>query len=594
MIKDKQLTLASNFQTYRVLNEKGIDSLLWEDCYNKDDLLSLHRKFKTYCNEWYFDELGNDCSAYNGMSIGTAISNSISYDIESWIRVFYLFEYLTSNKINTNFYVLNKEYFPSEVYDYIDDINKAYDSQITIISLDLTDSGIEPSVNQLVSVQRYLSKLKNTSHSRLLRLLDYIKSIFIPTKQEKIRCLILHIRNPEEYLGSFFAYRQKTANLRLFFDSHYFNRNRIAANDFFYNKTSFISENPYNLDLDRSFVKAYIERLLHCAMISLKNRDFLSKEGKKIFQKIFIDYLRKVLHEQIVRYSYLLRIIQKYKINATFCSGLDVPESLYCKHLMEKQGDHSYFMSHGLVGKDQQIIGIKDLAHHYIFFSESEKRIFSKWYDIPVKNCSLVNYFETYSIKDYKKYSNVKVLILLDNFQVGLNSRINCFKSFTDLYMILKDHSIYDITVRPHGAFYNSYSSSNITEDDKEKYFYSLPIQHKSRLALKSIINKYDIVIGPHTTCIYEAMLANVFFIPFIPNFFPADSIDKIVEMYWFPELYPQPCQTIDDVKSALNKFIKSPKKEYDKYLSSIRNIGISSVSSRLIWEKMSSQFGTK
>ena len=78
MIKDKQLTLASNFETYRVLSEKGIDSLLWEDCYEKDDLLRLHRDFKIFCNEWYTDERGKDCSLYDGMSIGSAISIFLS------------------------------------------------------------------------------------------------------------------------------------------------------------------------------------------------------------------------------------------------------------------------------------------------------------------------------------------------------------------------------------------------------------------------------------------------------------------------------------------------------------------------------------
>ena len=116
MIKQKRLILASNFETHKVLKEKGVDSLLWEDCYDKDDLLRLYRDFKIFCNEWYTDERGKDYSLYDGMSIGSAISIFLAYDLETWIRVFYLFEYLASNKIDTKFYVLNKDYFPPEVF----------------------------------------------------------------------------------------------------------------------------------------------------------------------------------------------------------------------------------------------------------------------------------------------------------------------------------------------------------------------------------------------------------------------------------------------------------------------------------------------
>ena len=92
IIKD-QLVLASNFETFQVLNERGIHSILWEDCYDNSDLLDLHRRFKTFCNDWYYDERGKDCSLYDGMSIGTAISIYFAYDLETWIRIFYLFEY---------------------------------------------------------------------------------------------------------------------------------------------------------------------------------------------------------------------------------------------------------------------------------------------------------------------------------------------------------------------------------------------------------------------------------------------------------------------------------------------------------------------
>ena len=364
MIKDQRLSLASNYATYRVLQERNIDSLLWEDCYKDKDLLTLHRKFKTFCNNWYYDEHGKDCSIYDGMSIGTAISHFLSYDLETWIRVFYLFEYLVSNKTFTKIYVLNKDYFPSEVYEFVNIINKVYGTLITIISLDLSSSGIETSVKQTVSIQRCSIKLKKPAKARTLRLLNYIKNICIPIRQEKIRCLIFHIRNPEEYLGIFLANRQKTSNLRLFFDGHYFSRKRIFANDLFYNRISYICDDLDQIKIDQQFINVYTTQLLHCAKISLSNIEFLGVEGKKIFQRILFDYLQKVLYEQIVRYSYLSKIIKKNNINATFCSGFDTPESYYCKYLMDKQGNVSYFMSHGVMAADNKlIIGIENLAH---------------------------------------------------------------------------------------------------------------------------------------------------------------------------------------------------------------------------------------
>ena len=42
----------------------------------------------------------------------------------------YLFEYLASNRIQTKLYVLNKEYFPSEIYSFIQRVNKLYNSNL--------------------------------------------------------------------------------------------------------------------------------------------------------------------------------------------------------------------------------------------------------------------------------------------------------------------------------------------------------------------------------------------------------------------------------------------------------------------------------
>ena len=590
MIKQKQLILSSNFATHRVLKEKGIDSFLWEDCYDKDDLLRLYRDFKIFCNEWYTDERGKDYSLYDGMSIGSAISIFLAYDLETWIRVFYLFEYLASNKIDTKFYVLNKDYFPPEVFEFIDNVNKVYDSSIIIISLDLTDCGIEQSVNQIVGVQRSYTKLKKADNARSIRLLDNVKDTFSNTRREKNRCLVINIRNSDEYLGSFIANRQKTPNLRLFFDTHYFVSRRMFANDLLINKISFICDDPYNIKIGESFIKEYTNQLLQCVKNSLQDIEFLAVEGKKIFCRILCNYLKKTLQEQIIRYLYLSRTIKKHQINTTLCDGPDLPETYYCKHIMDKQGGVSFYMPHGLmVGRRSRELdrGRELIAHYYFYYTESEKNIFAKTYNIAPERFFPIRFLKKHNSQ--KRVSNnvseYKILILLDNFQICLSSRINYFKSFTDLYEVLKDLSIANITVRLHGAFYNSYSFPNVTEEDKEKFFFSLPIQNKSKIPLKDIIKDFDIVIGPLTSCILEAMWPKVFFIPFIPDYFPARTLKEIIKIQWFPELYPKPCQSIDQLKDTLSALIQSPEMEYNKYLKSIRKVGNSETSYNFLWQ---------
>ena len=598
IIKD-QLVLASNFETFQVLNERGIHSILWEDCYDNSDLLDLRRRFKTFCNDWYYDERGKDCSLYDGMSIGTAISIYIAYDLETWIRIFYLFEYFASNKIKTEFYVLNKEYFPSVVYKLIEKLNTKDNYWISIKSLELNDSKIEPSLNQIVSASipgrvcnRLLSKLSYPSNINSFRLMDSIKNILFKPNKEKIRCLVTHVRNKEEYLNSFIVNRIKSGQMRLFFDAHFFLPKRAILNGFFSNKISLIIDDSYNAMLDKSIPETYMCRLLEVAEYSLNKIQFLGIQGKYFFKRILFSYLRKAIKEQIFRYLYLSRIIKKYRINATLCDGHDSPETQYCKHLMDKYGGTSFFIPHGLIRKDRELDGDKSIiAHYYFYYTESEKSLLTEIYNIPSNKFFPIKFLEknNHHVKDYNIVSETKILILFDNFQLTLASKINYFKSFTDVYKLLKNVSLNNITVRMHGAFFNNYPLFDITTDHKENYFYSLPIQKSGDVPLKDIINNYDIIIGPLTTCVLEAMWAKVFFLPFIPNYFPAITLKEIIKIQWFPELYPKPCQNISQLRDAIMAFVDSPETEYNKYLDSIKDVGNSSSSVLSLWETIES-----
>jgi len=579
LINTKNLVLAANYQTYKVLNEKGIDSLLWEDCYDKDDLLRLYRDFKIFCNEWYTDERGKDCSRYDGMSFGSALSIYFAYDLETWIRVFYLFEYLASKKIDTKFYVLNKDYFPHEVWKFIDNVNKLYGSSITIISLDLTDSGIEASVNRLVKEQRCSGKLEKNPKVRSIRFLDYIKNIFSNTRREKIRCFITHIRNTDEYLGSFLANGQKTANLRLFFDAHYLSSRRMFAYDLLLNKISFIYDDPYKIKIDESYLETYTNQLLKCAESSLNGAKFLGSQSQLFFRNIFFTYLSNTMREQIHRYYYLDRIIKKNKINVTLCDGPDLAETHYCKHIMDKYGGVSFYIPHGLMcRKDKELDRYREsIAHNYFYFNKTEKDIKSETYNIHPERFYPIRYLEKNNneLKTCNDVSNIKILILLGAFQGGLNSYINYFKYFLGIYETLKDLSLNDITVRPHPQFYIYYPFFDVTDGDKERFFYSLPIQNPNTIPLKEAINNYDVVISwGLSSSILEAMWAKVFFIPYIPDYFPSRTLDEIIKMQWLPELYPKPCQSIEQLKNILSEYIQSPESEYNKYLKSIKEVG--------------------
>lgn len=587
MIQKSKLILSSNFSTYRILKEKNIKSHLWEDCYSNDDLLNLHHEFKIFCNTWFYDENGKDLSLYDGMSIGIATSNFIYYDLESWIRVLYLFEYLAKNKIETKFYVLKKNYFPKLIYKFIHTLNDSYTSNIKIISLEISDNYIEPSFKQLVSINRCTRQLEKKSQSLFFKFVVYIKNFLSSITKSQIKCLVLHTRNSEEYFENFLNNHQLKKKIQVYIDLHYFLRKKIIVKDFFYNMIYFIFNDNKNTYGDKYLVEELSNSTLSCVENSFKKNKILDKVGQKIFKKIILDYIPDLIHGQLSHYLYLKKIIKKYKINSTLCSGLDSPYSYYCKHLMELEGNSAFFLNHGIVEKNKSsIIGVNYLAHYFFEYSGSQLKIFSKNYEIPLENIYTVNFFDKVIVKE-KKRQSINTLILYDNFQCGLNSRINIHKYFLNIYKVLRKNSIENIEIRFHGAFYNYYRLFELSEEDRESFFYSLPVQGRNRLSIKDIIGDYDLVIGPLTTCIYEAMLSKVFFIPYIESFFPSLELKKITQNFWFPELYPKVCRTKKELNNILVKYIASPEKENMKYLSSIKNVNLSQINSKQIWEKI-------
>ena len=224
MIKKNKLVLAANWETYTILKEKGVESILWEDCYDKNDLIDLNEHFRKFCNTWYLDEKGRDLSIYNGMSIGSAISMMLYYDLETWIRVFFLFEYLTSNQIDSTFFVLSNDYFPPQVYSYINRINDEYGLSIKIKTLECKDVGLEVDVKSLLSERRCLYPLRKGQSAGLLSFLNHVKNFAGRKKAKNIRCLVLQLRNSQQYIECYLGNPKLYSNLHLFFDSHFFRR----------------------------------------------------------------------------------------------------------------------------------------------------------------------------------------------------------------------------------------------------------------------------------------------------------------------------------------------------------------------------------
>lgn len=569
--------MSSNYETTKILETKNISSILWEDCYSNEDLLRLYNSFKLFANEWFIDNEGIDSSVYDGMSFGSAISVFLAYDIETWVRIFYLFEHLASKKVHTKFYTLNKDYFPQQVYEFVDHINSKYKSSINIISLEEIDHGIEPSVTKIVKQKRLLNPLIRAEKFKSIWLLNLINNIFRNVKKEKKRCLVLRIRNSDEYLQTFLTSSREFKNIRLFFDPHFFIHRRLFFYNLIYNKLSLCFINHRKSIEDKLHLDHFIKHLLETAEDSLDKIEFLSDESKKYFKTIFLNYIEKAVHEQINQYLYLSELIHKYEINSTLCDGPDTPETFYCKHLMDKVDGVSYFLSHGLMGrKDKKLDkGREKIAHRYFYYSESERERFSEQYNIPKDKFYPVSFLgKNPCTSVINGHHNNRVLILLDNFQVSLISRINYFRYFTELYELMITLGFENISIRLHGAFFNYYYKDFVDESIRNTYFYSAPVQKQNDKPLKSIIGKYDIIIGPLTSCILEAMWAKVFFIPYIPNYFPAETKDEIVNIQWFPGLHPKPITDIKELSNTLQGFIDSPKSEHSKYLNSVNEVG--------------------
>lgn len=585
MIKKDKLVLAANWETYTILKERGIESILWEDCYDKNDLIDLNEHFRKFCNTWYFGEEGEDLSLYDGMSIGSAISMMLYYDLETWIRSFYLFEYLASNKVGCKFYVPDRDYFPEAIYHFLDNINGTYDTSQTIRTLQREKNDLEEKFNDIVAFERNVIKLEERKVSNIISQLDVIKNVFRSKSSKDVRCFIHHIRNLYIYLDLLNNDKTLSDKINIYIDTKYFSPKNLMK-FMRYKYIYIVNERVNNLYIEDNYLNNYLSSLCNNANKFISEIDFIGPIGKNYFGRVFIAYIQKALKSQLAMYSHLSKVIKKFKINATICGGHDSPESYYCKHLMDKYGGISFFLPHGIVWKDKNIFKYREsLAHHYFCYSESEKSAWLNNYDIPQQNILPIRFLkkEKRKYKVNERLNETNILILQDIFMASLVSKINVYKSFTKLVSLLKNLGFMKIDFRFNSAM--QYLANN--REIIDRFYFSLPIQTPTDISLKDVIHKYDIVIGSLSTSVYEALCNSVFYIPYIPDYFPYRTVEKIIESHWFQGLFPAPCTNLEEIKNILLDYIDSPSDTYERFLNSVKKVNIYEEKEVVLWENM-------
>lgn len=583
------INLAANWQVFSELSSKGIFSVLWEDCYERDDLINLHSRFKDFSYSWYKDEKGTDISIFDGLSIGDSIAYKLYNDLETWIRIFYLFEYIVSVKKTSDFYVLNKDYFPKEVYEFIKKINGTYKSSFDIKSLQTKDKGLEFSVAYILGQNRNFAPLEKCRFSRLINLVENTKSIIHASPKAEVNCLLIGTRRVLDYLAALNRDAVLNGRIRVYLDNNYYGP-KILIKALRYKNVFVADENIAEIKTGGDQNEDFVRRILKVAELNLERIDFLDNVGREFFAKIFRNYIEKTLLAQLHKYAYFERIIKKYNIDVTVCGGHDSPESYYFRHLMDKHRGRSFFLPHGLTGKDKHDFRNRELlAHYYFCYSEAERKTWLDTYSLFHDRMIAIRFFERSEAKRKieKDISETKILILLDNFQVSLLSKINYFNSFSQMCNLLRRLGFSKITVRTHPVFFNFYPGKTLSQEVIKNDFYSFNIQLPRDIPLKSIISKYDIIIGPLTTCVYEAICNNVFFIPYIPDFFPAQGKEKIAYYQWLPGLFPHPCTNLEELKSVLLDYKNSARDLYNKFFSSLEKVNAYKEKEITLWENI-------
>ncbi len=554
------------------IKQRGGQALLWEDHLSSDLWRELHAAVKTFCHTWYKGTNNQDQSLYDGVSLGQAMSYLMYQDIESWVRVFYFFEDLAKKKIHTYFYVPRHDYFPDILYDYIKKLESAYNTQITIIPLGLQDHRIEFSVRYVLSLNRNKAILKKTRYFKWLKHFWSLKHLLFQKNSGREKWLLLNIRNTQEYLIAF-ANKKLYDKAILCFDAHYIGARALVKNLF---------KRGVNVVWDTVPEKkpgpAVDTQIIYVMDSACDGLAFLGDCGRAYFKDICRAYIPGAIHMQIRKYEYFKILIEKNDIQLTVTAGHDSPESYYVSHLMRTKKRKSFFLPHGLVYKDKATFPDREnLADHIFSYSQAEAERWQSVYHVKPERLAHTWCFRQRVQKTHhvKRTDELKIMLLLDNFQVSLASKINIWASFYEVYKLLIDAGFRHIVVRLHPTFYNYHTNRTITPVERQAFFHSAPIQNPFINPLQTSIGRFDLVIGPLTTCVYEAIFSGVLFIPYIPDFFPEKETKQIVSAQWLPGLFPSPCVNAKDLTQMLDEFKNNQTEFYKEFTASIDRAGV-------------------
>jgi len=573
----KMLSLASDCETQESLKKKGIEAILWEDCYKEEDLQRLNESFTQYCRSYFLDKEGKDRSLYDGLSIGDAISFFLYYGFETWVRILYIFEEIAKKGIDCKIYMPDKDYFPEGFSDYIKLLNRRYKVTIETEVTNENIVGFDPTPRFILSIQRtkntMLSRIPFRGFSKILKIRD---KIFDVPKEGRINCFVSQMRNFREYVDTLYN-SGLAGRFNLFFSINNFYVRSMGRYLLKPNVYIFDDSKGWIKEEDEASSREYLKKIYHFIDSEVSIFEGLGDAGGEFFSRIFKDHLKESFKNQIELYIYLLHNFEKYKINTTLSGGHNTPMSYYASHIMRKRNGKSFFLPHGMVDKDKRAKIRSKLADYFFYYSESEKKTMKTIYpdieDTRFLSLKFKKELPLLSHNRFKEKKDFKVLLLFDSFADSLTSRINKLRSFTIIYNILKNENFKDVHIRAHKYFfiYNKKKGSlPVGYGSGPKY---IELQNPNTLPIEKIIGNYDLIIGPMSSMIYEAMQSKVIFITLTPDHLPFKDVNDIDYYHWFPELFPKMRRSFKEFEYTLKEFNKDPNDFYKKYCDSVEKI---------------------
>lgn len=565
-----KLTLASNWEVQTYLIEKNINATLWENILEIQLLRAACEELKVLCHNWFYDN-GKDISIHHGASIGIATSFMLYNDIETWFRLVLFLENILNLNHHIEFHLGSKEYFPKEFYFFIQFLKV----DIKFIEHNLDQKGIEPTPNQLLNINRTHNSVKTDFKSKLISFTNFFKSL----RDKNI--LPLGIKELQQKVDS------NNSNVQILFDPILIGKKNSIRNIFNRN-VKIISGKNHSSD----FKNEQESFLLQSFSKHLNELSFISIKSKNLLESTLKNYLSKMFHSQSVNIKYYSFLLEKYNIKSSLSMTHDSPESYIIQNLIKNRSGVSFFSPHGLIAKDAQLYPSRDLlADNFFSYSGDESSLWHQEYNINYSRIHDDVFFDDPPIIKDSPCKIKSCLILLDNFQVSLASKINYFEYLKPLIETLGAHNVNEITVRPHPSFYNYLNSIDLDLQNMINVRFTL--QNPSEVTLKTCARNFDVIIGPLTTSIYESIYNSTFFIPYVPSFFIKDNQADFAKIQWLPSLYPNICLTPNDLQMTLRKLCNSPQDEYKSFLESVKSANIN-ISGKDFWNLIEKLINSK